>query len=92
MSNYYRFAQAILSLPHMERLNADFDMGVEQIDSSLSDRLHMQYVFYPDSGLWHKLMNTKDLQLVLLKWYLRLKTFDFVLHDKANDHTLTDPD
>jgi len=30
MSDYCRFAQAILSLPPMEGFDADFDLGVEQ--------------------------------------------------------------
>ena len=29
MSDYCRFAQAVLSLPHMEDFDVDFDLGVE---------------------------------------------------------------
>ena len=39
MSDYCRFAQAILSLPPMEGLDADFDLGVEQVNSSSSNGL-----------------------------------------------------
>ena len=39
MSDYCRFAQAILSLPLIEELYADFDFGVEQGESSQSDGL-----------------------------------------------------
>ena len=38
ISNYCRFTHAILSLPLMEGFDANFDLGVEQIDSSPSDR------------------------------------------------------
>ena len=39
MSDYCRFAQAVLSLPPMEGFDADFDLRVEGVDSSLSDGL-----------------------------------------------------
>jgi len=70
MSDYCRFAQAVLSLPLMEGIDANFDLGVEQIDSSPSDELRMQYVLCADNGLRHKLMKTKDLQPELLRWFL----------------------
>ena len=52
MSDYYRFAQAILSLPLMEGFEAVFDLGVEQVDSSPSDGLRMRFILYADSALW----------------------------------------
>jgi len=92
MSDYCRFAQAILSLPPMEGLDIDFDFGAKQVDSSPSDRLRVHFVLYADNALWRKLMKTKDLQLELLQCYLRLKKVHFVVCDKANVHTLTDPE
>ena len=54
--------QAVLSLPPMEGLDADFDLGVEQVDSSPFDGLRTRFVLYADNALWRKLMKTKDLQ------------------------------
>ena len=92
MSDYCRFAQAVLSLPPMERFDANFDLGVEQGDSGQSDRSRTRFTLYADSALWHKLMMMKDLQPELLRWYLRLKKFDFVVLDKNDPHTLIDLD
>ena len=52
MSDYCRFAQDVLSLPLMEGFDADFDLGVEQIDSSPSDGPQKQFVLYANSVLW----------------------------------------
>ena len=37
MSDYCRFAQTVLTMPPVEGFDADFDVGVEQVDDSLSD-------------------------------------------------------
>jgi len=79
-------------MPPMEGFDADFDVGVEQVDGSLSDRPQERFVLYADYILWHQVMKTKDLQVELLSWNLRLKKFDFVVWDKANVHTLSDPE
>ena len=34
MNDYCRFAQTVLSMPPMEGFDADFDLGVEQVDSN----------------------------------------------------------
>jgi len=65
---------------------------IEQDDSGKSDGPRTQFVLYADSALWHQFMMMKDLQSKLLRWYLRLKMFDFVVRDKNDAHTLTDPD
>jgi len=44
MSDYCRFAQAILSMPSMEGFDADFDVGVERIDDSPSDGPQERFV------------------------------------------------
>ena len=44
MSNYCRFAQVVLSLPSMEGFDADFDLGVEQVDSNLPDRPPVRFI------------------------------------------------
>ena len=36
MGDYCRFVQTVLSLPLVEGFDADFDLGVEQVESSLS--------------------------------------------------------
>ena len=67
------------------------DLGIEQGNSDQSDGPRTRFVLYTDSRLWHQLMMAKDLQLELLRWYLCLKKFDFVVCDKNDGHTLTDP-
>jgi len=37
MSGYYKFAQVVLSLPPMERVDLDFDIGIEHDDNGPSD-------------------------------------------------------
>jgi len=61
MSDYYMFAQAVLSLPPVEGFDIDFDLGVEQGDNGQSDGPHTPFVLYTDNALWHKLMMKKDL-------------------------------
>jgi len=92
MSNYYRFTQDVLSMPPMEGFDADCDLGVEQVNSDMLDRARVCFVLYTDNALWHRVMKTKDLQPQLLRWYLRLKKFSFVVWNKVNVHTLSDPD
>jgi len=46
MSDYCRFAQDVLSLPPMEGFDTDFDLGIEQGDSSQSNGLHKRFVLY----------------------------------------------
>ena len=67
MSDSCRFSQVVLSLLPIEGFDIDFDLGVEQGDSSLSDWLRKQLVLYADSTFWHKLMTTKDLRPELLR-------------------------
>ena len=76
----------------MEGFYPDFDLGVEQVDSNSPNRPWVRFVLYADNALGHRIMKMKDLQPKLLSWYLWLKKFDFVVRDKANVHTLTDPD
>jgi len=77
------FAQFVLSLPPSERFDADFDLVIEQDGSGQSDGPHARFILYTDSALWHQLMTTtKDLQLKLLRWYLCLKKFNFMVRDK----------
>ena len=73
MSDCCRFAQTILSWPPIEGVDIDFHLGIEQDDSSRSNRPHTWFILYTDNILWHKLMMMKDLQPKLLRWYLRLK-------------------
>ena len=89
MSDYCRFVQVVLSLLLMEGLDADFDLGVEQVNSSSSDRLRVRFVLCVDNALCRHIMKTKDLQPEILQWYLQLKKFDYVVHDNAKVHILT---
>ena len=75
----------------MEGFDIDFDLGVEQFDSDPPDKARVRFFLYADNALWHHVMKTKDLQPELLRWYLRLRKFDFVVWDKVNVHTLSDP-
>jgi len=53
-------------MPQLEGFNADFDVGVEQIDGNLSDGLREWFVLYADGALWHQVMKIRDLQPELL--------------------------
>jgi len=44
MSDYYKFAQVVLSLPAMQGVDAGFDLGIEQGDSSQSGEPCTQFV------------------------------------------------
>ena len=100
MSYYCRFAQVVFSLPHMEGVDLDFDLGIEYDDSGPSDKAHYRFVLYADGMLWCNLMMKKDLQSEYLRWYLPLKDFNFVVHDKndvyvvgkSDAHTLIEPE
>jgi len=74
----------------MEGFDADFDLGVEQLDNSPSNGLQVCFVLYANNTLWCQVIETKDLQPELLRWYLRMKKFDFVARDKFKVHTLGD--
>ena len=38
MSNYCKFAKVVLSMPAMEGFDADFDLGLKQVDNDPPDR------------------------------------------------------
>ena len=84
ISEYCMFAQVVYSMPALEGFDVDFDVGIEQVDDSLSVGLRERFVLYADGALWHQVMKTKDLQPELLRWYLQRKEFDFVVHDKVD--------
>jgi len=90
MTNDCRFTQSVLSMPPMEGFDADFDLGVKHVDGNLSDGPQQRFVLYKDNALWHQVMKMKDPQPELLRWYLYLKKFVFVVQDKVNVHTLLD--
>ena len=92
MSDYCKFAQVVLSLPHMERVDVDFDLGIEQDDSGRSDGPRTRLVLQTDNMLWRQLMMMKDLQPKLLGWFLCLKEFNFVARSKNDAHMLTNLD
>jgi len=83
LSDYCRFARVVHSMLPLKGFDADFDVGVEQVDGSSSDRLREQSTLYADGAL-HQVMKTKVLQPELLKWYLQLQKFNFVVHDKGD--------
>jgi len=56
-------------MPHMEEFDADFDLGVEQIDSNPPDKARVLFDLYADNALWNRVMKTKDLQPELLRWH-----------------------
>jgi len=61
LSEYCRFGRVAHSMLPLERFDADFDIGVKQVDVSLSDAPREQFVLYADGALWHQVMKTKDL-------------------------------
>jgi len=81
---YCRFAQLVHSIHPLECFNVDFDVRLEQVDGSLSDGPRERFVLYADGALWHQVMKTKDLQPELLRWYLQLKKFNFMVRDRAD--------
>jgi len=62
-SDYCRFTQLGLSLPPMEGVDLDFDLGIKYDDSGPSAETHYRFVLYANDMLWHHLMMKKDLQL-----------------------------
>ena len=74
----------VLSLPPMEGVNLDFDLGIEYDDSGLLDGACYQCIVYADLTLWRNLMMKKDLQLEYLRWYFQLKDFNFVVRNKSD--------
>jgi len=71
-------------MAYLQGFDADFDVGVEQVDGSSPDGPRERSVLYADGALWHQIMKMKDQQLELLRWYLQLKKFDFVVRNKAD--------
>ena len=51
MSDYCKFAQVVLSLPPMEGVNLDFDLGIEHDDSGPFDGACYQLFLYADGTL-----------------------------------------
>jgi len=92
ISNYCWFMQAVLSMAPMEGFDVDFDLGLEQVDSDPPNKARVCFILYVDITLWNCVMKTNDLEPKLLRWYLQLKKFDFMVCDKVNVHTLSDPD
>jgi len=87
LSEYCTFARIVHSMPLLESFNADFDVGVEQVDGSPSDGLRERFVLYGDGAMSHQAMKTKDLQLELLRWYIQYQKFNFMIRDKGDpDH------
>jgi len=70
MSDYCRFAQVVLSLPPMEGVDLDFNLGIEHDDSGPSNGARYRFILYADNTLWHHLMRKKHLQPKYLRWYL----------------------
>jgi len=89
---YWRFAKAVLSLAPMEGIDVDFDLGIEQDDSGWSDGPRTWFVLYTDNLLWRQFLMTKDLQPKLMRWYLQLEDYNFVVCNKNGVHMLTDPE
>jgi len=92
-----------MSLPPMDGVKFDFDLGVE-FGSGSSNGVQYKFILYADHTIWRYLMLKKDFYLDYLRWYLLLQEFKFVVHDKRKSgdvgdyiekpatHTLTDPE
>ena len=91
MSDYCRFGHAVLYLPSIEGVDVDFDIQIEQDGNDQSDGPCTRFVLYTDNMLWCQLVIMKDLQPELLRWYLHLKEYNFVVRNKDDVHTLIDP-
>ena len=50
MSEYCRFAHIVHSMPPLEDFDANFDVGVEQVDGSPYDRQIERLVLYADGS------------------------------------------
>jgi len=85
MSDYCSSAQVVLSLPPMEGVDLDFDLGIENEDSDPPDGAWYRFVLYANSTLWRNLIKKNDLQPEYLRWYIQLKDFNFLVRDK-NKH------
>jgi len=69
LSAYCMFAQLLTSLPPIERVDLDFDLGIES-SSGLSNGAHSWIVLYADPAIWRHLMIKNDLHLEYLRCYL----------------------
>ena len=82
MSNYCRFAQVAQSVPRVDDIEYEFDLGVE-LRSDMSNGAHYKFIMYKDQVKWSYLMAKKDLHSKLLKTYLLVNNFDFEVRDKG---------
>ena len=69
MSNYFKFAQVVQSMPPVDDLHCDFDIGVK-LGSGPSDGAHYKFILCTDHANWSYLIVKKGLHPELLRWYL----------------------
>jgi len=103
MRDYCKFAQVLLCLFPMEDIEYDFDLGVE-FDSDPSYEMRYTFILHKDRSILCYLMMKKDLLPELLRWYLLMQGFNFMIHhkrksgdvqdliEKTSTHTLSDPE
>jgi len=53
VTDYCRIAQVILSLPLLQGIDADFDLGIKQGGNGQSDGPRTRSILYTDNTLWH---------------------------------------
>ena len=82
MSDYYRFAQVVQSMPQIDDIEYDFNLGVE-LRSGSSDGANYKFILYTDHIKWSHLMVKNDLHPELLRWYLLVHNFDFEVRNKS---------
>jgi len=75
LSEYCSFARVCHYMPQLEGFDVDFHVGIKQVDGSPFDGPRERFVLYADGALW---------QPKLLRWYLQLQKFDFVVRDKGD--------
>jgi len=72
-----------MSLPPLDGIEYDFDLGVE-FGSNPFDGAHYKIILYIDNVIYPYLMMKKDLYPNILRWYLLLQQFNFLVHDKMD--------
>ena len=60
MNDCYRFSRVLMSLPLMDGVQYDFNLGAE-FDSGQSDRVHYKIILFADYAIWTNLMLKKYL-------------------------------
>ena len=85
LSNWYRFAQLVLSLPPF--CGGEIDVGMKFefgcCEGSPFDGAHTKMIISMDHTTWKLFMLKKGMHHLYVKWFLLLHEFEFEVHAKG---------